>query len=244
MKKSKIALALLSAFYALSSLAAELAPGTYHGHSKHTDYSVYVREVPGRTGSFLALIINDEKVGYAYLVDKFNSNKYGMVPLKAMDNNIIGALNHTPSLVLTVNEDTNHDRITIVPNNSGNKLGFQTEMSFKLKDKKDRSEWVRHLQGSFAAKGDKRAATLTTQDNNFESSLAIKSGNAPGDYILREVRSGIHLVLRSSLTTTGIEVNEQTSKIAVFINKETSLCRDQMILIDTTNGNLEYFKNR
>jgi len=207
MNKSKLALALLSAFYAVTSFAVDLAPGTYRGTSLKDDVSIYVKGVPGRKGSFFAVITKDE-TGFAYLVDKFHSGKYGMIPLQALDNNVIGASNHSPSLVLTVTKDKFTDQITIVSNKSDNTIGFNTQMSFKLKDKSHRSEWVDHLQGTFSSKENKRAATLTAQDVNGESSLSIKTGDAPGDYILREVRPGIHLVLRSSLTTTGIEVTE------------------------------------
>ena len=216
----------------VSAFAQTLRPGVYDGRS--SDLKMFVRTLPGREGSFLALIIRDGKQAVPYLVDEFAAGRYGFIPLYNQKN-LIGANNYTPSLTATVIADNrNNLQINVAPN-PGNNVGFNVAEVFK--STKETSPWLPVLPGNYSYKGNRRSTTLSPNDGSRESQLSIAAGPMAGSYVLREVRPGMHLAFKSTLTTTGIEVVEESRHIVVFL-KGCFSWSEKMVFIDTANWSM------
>lgn len=219
----------------VSAFAQSLRPGVYDGNSR--DHKMFLRALPGREGSFLALIIRNGKQAVPYLVDEFATGRYGFVPLYNQKN-LIGATNYTPSLTATVIADTRSRlQINVAPN-PGNNVGFNVAEVFKSTD--ETSPWLPVMPGNYSYKDNRRSTTLSPNDGSRESQLSVASGPLAGTYVLREVRPGMHLAFKSTLTTTGIEVVEESQHIVVFL-RGCWARHDKMVFISTSNWSMTEF---
>ncbi len=229
-----LALALMS----FAALASGLRPGVYDGQA--TDIKMFVQNLPGREGSFLALIIRDGKQAVPYLVDEFAAGRYGFIPLYNQKN-LIGASNYTPSLTASVIAEGSKLRINVAPN-PGNSVGFNVAEVFRSTN--ETSPWLALKPATYSYDGGNRtgsrSTTLSPLDSNREAQLTISAGNLAGSYVLREVRPGMHLAFKSTLTTTGVEVVEESRHIVVFLRGCFSR-HDKMVFIDTTNWSMREF---
>jgi hypothetical protein len=217
-----------------NTLTRGLRAGVYDGQSR--DIKMFVRDLPGRDGSFLALIIKDGAKAVPYLVDEFAVGRYGFIPLYNQ-NNLIGASNYTPSLTASVIVDGSSLRINMAPN-PGNNIGFNIAEVFK--STKEKMPWLPNTPGTYSYKGARKSTTLSPPDANRESQLTISAGNMAGSYVLREVRPGMHLAFKSTLTTTGVEVVEESRYVVVFLRGCFSWS-DKMVFIDTSNWSMKEF---
>lgn len=219
----------------VSAMAQTLSPGVYDGRS--SDLKMFVRTLPGREGSFLALIIRNGKQAVPYLVDEFATGRYGFIPLYNQKN-LIGANNYTPSLTASVVADSrNNLQINIAPN-PGNNVGFNVAEVFK--STRETSPWLPVMPGNYSYKNNRRSTTLSPNDGSRESQLSVATGPMAGTYVLREVRPGMHLAFKSTLTTTGIEVVEESRHIVVFL-RGCFARSDKMVFIDTSNWSMQDF---
>lgn len=211
-----------------AAFAQTLRPGVYRG----TDDNVrlFLQNMPGREGSFLGLIVKNGNTAVPYLVDEFATGRYGLIPLYNQKN-LIGASNYTPSLTASVIADGSDLRISVAPN-PGNNIGFSSAMTFK--STRETSPWLASRPGMYSYEGKRRSASLSAQDANHESQLTINTGSMAGTYVLREVRPGMHLAFKSTLSTTGVEVVEESRWVVVFL-KGCFGWSDNMVFIDTNN---------
>ena len=211
-----------------AAFAQTLRPGVYRG----TDDNVrlFLQALPGRDGSFLGLIVKNGNTAVPYLVDEFATGRFGLIPLYNQKN-LIGASNYTPSLTASVIQDGSKTRISVAPN-PGNNIGYVTPMMFKSTS--ESSPWLSSRPGTYSYEGKKRAATLSSQDSNRESQLTITTGTMAGTYVLREVRPGMHLAFKSTLSTTGVEVVEESRWVVVFL-RGCFGWSNKMVFIDTNN---------
>lgn len=229
MFKFVLCLMLLSA----SAFAQTLRPGVYEGSD---DTRLFLQAMPGREGSFLGLIVKNGNTAVPYLVDEFAAARYGLIPLYNQ-RNLIGATNYTPSLTASVVLDGRSTRINVAPN-PGNNIGFNQSMSFRSTT--EASPWLQSRPGIYeyreAAQGQRRtqkySASLSPQDGNRESQLTINGGSMAGSYVLREVRPGMHLAFKSTLSTTGVEVVEESQWVVVFLRGCLGWS-NKMMFIDT-----------
>lgn len=53
-----------------------------------------------------------------------------------------------------------------------------------------------------------------------------------GDYVLRESRPGLYLVLKSRLTSTGIHLDKSSNQIVYFIKESGFFSREGMVVLD------------
>jgi len=219
----------------VSAFAQTLRPGVYDGKSRN--HKMFIRTLPGREGSFLALIIRNGSQAVPYLVDEFAVGRYGFIPLHNQKN-LIGATNYTPSLTASVIADARGNlQISVAPN-PGNNVGFNVAEVFKSTNQT--SPWLPVMPGNYSYAGNRRSTTLSPNDGSRESQLSIASGPMAGSYVLREVRPGMHLAFKSTLTTTGIEVVEESQHIVVFIRGAWARS-DKMIFISTNNWSMTEF---
>jgi len=225
---------------------SELKAGTYRGETgQGVSVELFVKDYPGREGSFLAVIVKDKSRGHAYLVDQFSEKKYGMTPLTVLSNAVVGVENTNPSLSLTITKEKSKNIIKILSNNSNNSLGFNESMKIKLKDISGRSRIVSTDVGTYKISGNKSAATISSQDKNHESALTMNLESISGDFVLREVRPSIHLPLKSTMTSTGLTVSDNTNMMAFFIDKECLFGKgDFMVLMEANSGKLTYLRKR
>ncbi len=241
MWKTLLCLALLHT----AAFAQTLRPGVYRGPD---DHRLFLQELPGRDGSFLGLIVKDGRQAVPYLVDEFATGRYGLIPLYNQ-RNLIGASNYTPSLTASVVSERNGLRVNVAPN-PGNNTGFNLALAFTSTN--ERTPWLASQPGNYTYSSvtgsgnrrrsttHRRAATLGPQDRARESQLTITDGDLAGSYILREVRPGMHLAFRSNLSTTGVEVVEESRWVVVFLRGCLGWS-SKMVFIDTSNWNLRDF---
>jgi hypothetical protein len=218
-------LAFLTLTLLITSLqASALVTGTYSGvDGKKNKYKLHLREYPGRETSFIALL-ETSGAARAYIVDEFAHGKYGMLSLRTSDNYVIGATSSTPTLALNATPDL----ITIVPNQSPD-LKIASSITIKTKSHKD-LEWVDLLAGKYEDK-----SSLSALDINGEASFTNKSKDkslTAGDYVLRESRPGLYLVLKSRLTSTGIHLDKSSNQIVYFIKESGFFSREGMVVLD------------
>lgn len=213
-----------------AAFAQSLRPGVYKGTK--SDVRMFLQAMPGRDGSFLGLIVKNGDNAVPYLVDEFATARYGFIPLYNQKN-LIGASNYTPSLTASLVSSRKGLQINVAPN-PGNNIGFSEAMSFKSTS--ESSPWLSSRPGvySYSESRKKYSATLSPQDGNRESQLTINGGSMAGSYVLREVRPGMHLAFKSTLSTTGVEVVEESRWVVVFL-KGCFGWSNNMVFIDTNN---------
>lgn len=217
----------------VSALAQTLKPGVYRG----TDDNIrlFLKEIPGREGSFLGLIVKNGNQAVPYLVDEFAIGRYGLIPLYNQKN-LIGASNYTPSLTASVVPDGEGLRVSVAPN-PGNNVGFNIAQVFKSTNQTN--IWQNSLPGTYSYRSnnrnERRSTTLSPADAARESQLTIATGDMAGTYVLREVRPGMHLAFKSTLSMTGVEVVEESQWVVVFL-KGCFGWSDQMVFINTAGN--------
>lgn len=235
---------LLTLFFSFSAVA-DLFPiiaGTYKGKMGKQDAELYLTEYPGREGSFMGVILSEDEKAYSYLIDKFGQNTYGMVPLQVLENGIIGFKNSHPSLVLKMTLKGTWRKMQIISAGSLNNEGFKEGMEFSYKNDVDQKRLGQVIAGTYKEGSRKRTITVGGQDRNNESYFTANTRKINGDFVLREVRPGLHLPFRSSLSNTGIEVKEEADSYVIFIDKECLFGTGTHLLRVDRNGNVSKFK--
>ena len=217
----------------VSAYAQSLRPGVYRGADD--DIRLFLRTIPGREGSFLGLIVKNGNQAVPYLVDEFATGRYGLIPLYNQKN-LIGATNYTPSLTASVVADGNNLRVSVAPN-PGNTVGFNIAQVFRSTNQE--VPWINSLPGTYSYRSNRtnhrRSTTLSPADAARESQLTIAEGDMAGTYVLREVRPGMHLAFKSTLSMTGVEVVEESQWVVVFL-KGCFGWSDQMVFINTAGN--------
>jgi len=250
--KTKLCMIVL-AFFSFQVMAQniELLEGSYHGAIDTSQafgkkpVQLILQNYPGRTGSFLAILIRDKKVGFAYLVDKFQKNKFGMIPLRALKNGTIGVENSNPSLSLNVVYEGKNPFIKILPNNSDNQLGFQEAMRIKLENRNYKTVLMANIPGTYR-NGSSNSNTVTNQDTNREASVSLNTKDLQGEYILREVRNSLHLLLKSSMTGAGMSTQDESKYMAFFLSERCLplIWEDSLVIMSSETGELTYLARK
>ncbi len=204
---------------------AALQVGTYTGtDNKRKSFEVHVQEYPGRRGSFL-VVLKEKTVARLYFVDPFSKSKYGMLPLRPMDNYIIGIQSSTPVLALSEAVDA----FTITPNSGPSDIAFDASITIKKNSKKELAI-VEVVAGSYGSK----KIQVSGIDISRESTVTSKFTGLEGDYVLRETRPNIYVMLKSQLEDTGIKLNKTVTNLVYFtkdrkmvvVNGQTGLARE------------------
>ena len=190
----------------------------------------------------MGLIIKNGNRAVPYLVDEFATGRYGLIPLYNQKN-LIGATNYNPSLTAAVVVDGRNLRVNVSPN-PGNAVGFNSAMVFTSTT--EASPWIASMPGTYSYRSGRshhrNTVTLSPKDGANESQLSIAAGDMAGAYVLREVRPGMHLAFRSTLSTTGVEVVKESQWVVVFLRRCLGWS-NQMVFINTSNWSMRAFNN-
>lgn len=204
----KTMIAFLILTFAMMAHAVDLQQGSYSGSdAKRGKFSLHLQAYPGREGSFLGLLTNG-KAARLYLLDQFSTGKYGMVSLRASDNYVIGASSTTPILALTVAADS----FVITPNHTAVDVNFNTSIRMKLSSKKA-LQWTELRPGNYAMK----KMSISALDSNNEATVASRIQGFSGDYVLRESRPKLYVLLESQLNSTGVKLSKNVKHIVFFL---------------------------
>ena len=206
---------------------AALEVGTYDGvDNARNDYELHIRELPERRGSFIGLLVNNKQSKVrAYLVDAFSSSKYGLLSLRLTGNYNIGVSNTLPSISLTATSDT----LVLTPNGE-NDMGFSTSITFKTKSKKP-LRWSPLIAGNYSSK----QIVVSNLDAENEATMTSKAAGLVGDYVLRETRQDMYVVLSTQLTSTGVKLDKNATLFAVFM-KGGRFGGDQLFIVNSATG--------
>ena len=215
---------------------AALEAGSYIGEDNAKgSYELHIRELPERRGSFLGLLVNkDETKVRAYLIDGFSSSKYGFLSLRLTGNYNIGVSNTLPAMALTVTNDT----LVMTSNSGQNDMGFNTSITFRMKNKQQ-LRWVPLLAGNY----NNKSIVVSNLDAEDEATMTSKAPGMTGDYILRETRQNLYVILSTQLTATGVKLNKDATKFSAFLSG-SRFSSAKMLVIDSTSGATAPLKNK
>lgn len=236
MKKCNVLLILALVFAFVQPInAQELVEASFKGLlNKSQKVDFITRAIPNREGSFLGLL----KEGYDkytfFLIDPITRASYSVVEMGILENGHFGPLTTQPQYVLqmtgqghdlpsfSISSLANHDR------NSAHKI------SMIFKGKESSYQWIDWMAGNYKSGQTDNALYLSYSDvSGFEANALFSDSKIKGNYVLREVISGISLVYKNSITAYGSEVEAIPDGVAFFIRTERFILRDleKMILI-------------
>ena len=117
-----------------------LVEGSFKGvHNGKHEVHMMTKSVPGRDGSFFALLVKPNQRMSLYLIDQEKFNSYVMTPLEVTTDGIIGIRNEDPSLALKIIMNKHGQNVLEMTSaNSGNNKGqtgnfiFYGELSLHL----------------------------------------------------------------------------------------------------------------
>ncbi len=224
-----IALSLMASFSATASLREGAYLGQHNGDDK---INLLLKEVPGRVGSFFALLMKSEEMMSLYIVDELNHSSYAMTPLEITSDGEIGIVNEDPSLVISLSTGKKGQQIfKIMSSNSGNNRGFNGFFSFK--GKKSKYTWHNFMSGRYKLKNNKNALQISDLDlTEREATAVLLTSTLSGTYIVREKFPHMFLLYKNSIFATGTMKDEIPSAIGIFLSKRGFQSKKMMILVN------------
>ena len=174
------------------------------------------REIPGREGSFLGLVRDNEQIAI-YIIDQAseNTNSYVMIPLEGLEDGDIGIRDDGPSLVLTEQEE---GRFSVSSANSGNDLGVTGAMTFYRKTK--RYIWTDEIPGdyysTFGIIPVNKGAAISAADGEGRAEAEFFQG-LEGRYVIIEQFPGMYSILAQRYLKWGREIQDGPPVMGVFI---------------------------
>lgn len=214
---------------------AALEAGSYTGDDNaKNNFELHLRELPERRGSFLGLLVNkDETKVRAYLIDGFSASKYGFLSLRLTGNYNIGVSSTLPTMALTVTGDT----LVMTTNGNQNDMGFNSSITFRTKNKQA-LRWVPLIAGNYNSK----SVVLSNLDVEDEATMTSKAPGLTGDYVLRETRQNMYVLLSTQLTPTGVKLNKDATGFVVFLSG-SRFSGNKMIIVNSETGAAKAIKN-
>lgn len=208
---------------------AALEVGSYSGEDNaKNDFELHIRELPERRGSFLGILTNkNETETRAYLIDAFSSSKYGLLSLRLTGNYNIGVVNTLPAMALTVTADT----LVLTSNSAQKDMGFQTSITFRMKNKQA-LRWSPLIAGNY----NRKTVVVSNLDAENEATMTSKASGLTGDFILRESRQDMYVLLSTQLTSTGVKLNKNATRFVIFLSG-SRFSGNKMLIIDSNSGN-------
>lgn len=218
-----------------------LRVGSYEGkHNRKDKVHLFLKSVPGRSGSYFALLVKPANKMSLYLVDPLNTQSYAMIPLTVTDDGHIGIQNDDPSLTLTVAVDDKGKPIyRVLSANSGNNVGFTGTLDFNGKRSSD--EWLDIVPGTYSQGRVKDAAQVSNFDaTERETTVVMALKDLSGTFRLTERAPGMYLINQNSVFASGIQTQRLPKAIVIFYERRGGV---EMILVDPANdSNLRVFE--
>ncbi len=229
-------LVILFAMLCAASSQASIEVGSYEGiDSNRGTFELHVRDIPERRGSFIGLLVNSRETKVrAYLIDGFSASRYGFLSMRLTGNYNIGVSSTVPALGLTISGDS----LVLTPNDDRNDMGFASSITFKKASKKD-VKWVPLISGNFSG----RDLVVSNLDAELESTVSSKVPGLVGDFVLRETRNDMYVLLNSELTPTGVKLSKEATRFVVFLSG-TRWNPARMLVVDSATGTTISIKNR
>jgi hypothetical protein len=214
---------------------ASLEVGTYTGVDNNRNaFELHVRDIPERRGSFIGLLVNSKETKVrAYLIDGFSESKYGLLSIRLTGNYNLGVSNTTPALGMTVTSDA----LVLTPNGYRNDMGFTTSVTF-AKANRQAVKWVPLIAGNYSGR-----LVVSSLDAENESTVSSKVAGLSGDFVLRETRNDMYVLLNSQLTPTGVKLDKAATRFAVFLSG-TRWNPARLLVVESDSGKTIGFKNR
>lgn len=227
----KTILTFILTFFSLSSFA--LSEGYYKGKNVFKDeVEMHIKNNPARPDSYLVLIVNEGGYGFIYQADKYMEGTYGLVPLVHRKENMVGIENPNPSLSLKVARRGSKEFINILNNGKGNDYGFKFgSMSFDV-SKRKRPMWANAVPGVYQLDSQRERVLVSESSKKNEYSLVANTTILNGDFQLREVRAGVYLALRNTLSMAGIDLIDEMEGMIVFIERNNILGKNGLYILN------------
>ncbi len=219
----KLKMLTLSLLISMSTLveANFLKTGSYLGsHNGKDCVDLMLKPAPGRDGSFLAVLMKDEKKVSLYVVDLINSTSYAMTPLEVTARGEIGIINDDPSLVITSGKDDEGKQVfKIMSANSSNQKGFTG--FFEFKGKSSKATWLEIQDGQYKLNDNKSALQISAVDQNEREATAVfLTQSLSGTFSFREKFPSMYLINQNAYLATGEKKNEIPSAIGIFTERK------------------------
>lgn len=215
-------LIITSLFIFSSSIFAALEQRNYMGKNKSGKIHLILKEAPGRTGSFLGMLLAPSEKMRLYLIDEIQQNKYAMIPLEITSDGEIGIINDNPSLELSTYDEDGKTTVNIRSANSGNNTGFTDTMTMKESDKYIR--WVDLQEGKYKYRSQKDSLIISGLDD-IEGVASVQSQlrgpRFAGSHIIKSKLPGMYLLYADMLTRTGQRMSIVPDRIGVFITTKS-----------------------
>ncbi len=191
--------------------------GTHNGEDK---VNLLLKTVPGRSGSFLAILMKTEEKISLYMVDKLNSTSYTMTPLEVTNDGELGVVNDDPSLVISSSQNNKNELVfKIMSANSSNNVGF--EGHFEFKNKPSKFSWLEINPGEYKTSSESNALQISEIDSFEKEGLAaFLTKDISGTFTINEKFPGMYLINKNSVLATGVNVNKIPSAIGIFLEKQ------------------------
>jgi hypothetical protein len=202
---------------------AKIQVGTYSGvDNSNNKFEIHIQELVERRGSYIGLLtwetVKEPKV-QAFLIDKFSSNKYGLIPLTTQGNYNIAPSNLNPTHALTITSDS-----LIITSNTDS----SSPVKFKTRDKSE-LRWIALTSGSYL----NSSLVISPLDINDESSVSSSITGMAGDFVFRESRANLYLVLPSRLTSTGVKLDKNDQRFVFFLSGTSFRGGGRMFIVDS-----------
>lgn len=216
MKTKRMMLVLIGMSFA-SALAVNAAEipfneGGYTGRLNRRDnVQLMTRKIPGRAGSFMAILFKAKDVACAYVVDPTETpTDYAMTPLMVTPDGEIGFNNDNPSLMMSISNLGNRAKPEFILTNAngGNSACVQGSAVFKGED--SRFRWDRAIvpgvykAGGIRSVGMFASSAILPGDSSQEGTAKlVRPFKRPGNYAVREKAPGLFTLKITGYTSTG-----------------------------------------
>lgn len=216
-------ISILSIFVSLQVHAAltTLSEGTYEGHLKDERILLMLKNAPGRSGSFLGLLMTKNKNVSLFVIDTTRTSRstYTMTPFEVTRDGEIGIVNDDPSLIIRLKDmNGENPQFQIVSSNSGNDFGITGVMEF---DKKTRyTVWKSFASGEFERGGQNKSLDIA-EYNDYEGNAEafFRTDKINGMFMLKEKIPGMFTVNAHQTLATGEVTNPYPARLGVFVHE-------------------------
>ncbi len=219
-----LSLTLVAASYAADAKAVGMPfnEGGYTGKlNRSGNVQLMTRRIPGRAGSFMAVLFKKKDEACAYIVDPTETpTDYTMTPLMVTPDGEIGFNNDNPSLMLSISNlgNVSDPEFTLTNANGGNSSCIQGSAVFKGKD--SRFHWDQAIvPGPYSAGGMRNVGSFTTNvimpgDSSQEGTAKLmRPFKRPGNYAVREKAPGLFTLKITGYTAIGATEEVQPTYI-------------------------------
>lgn len=219
-----LSLTLIAATFASEAKAVGMPfnEGGYVGRlNRRKTVQLMTRRIPGRDGSFMAILFKKKNEACAYIVDPTEKpTDYTMTPLRVTPDGEVGFNNDNPSLMLSISNlgNTVNPEFILTNANGGNSSCIQGSAVFKGSD--SRFHWDEAItSGAYSAGGMRKVGMFASipilpGDSSQEGTATlVRPFKRPGNYAVREKAPGLFTLKVSGYTGVGATEEMQPTYI-------------------------------